>query len=207
MMRAPTAIFVFGAALTATASAGPVDDRDRQTTKVETAYAPVPKEGVFADATERTRAGVASSGDLSAQSGNPLWAVPLSALAATRDRPLFSASRRPPTPAAPAVAAPPPKAAPAAQAPPELPPLALIGTIVSPKSSIAILQNSATQAVTRVRIGEENSGWRARSVAVRSVVLEKGAQSVTLRLPEPRDGSGQEPAPNLLLTEDRRGRH
>src|ERR1700736_2657436 len=28
--------------------------------------------------------------------GNPLWSVPLSALSATQERPIFSASRRPP---------------------------------------------------------------------------------------------------------------
>src|SRR3954452_822395 len=37
-------------------------------------------------------------------SGNPLWSVPLSALRATQERPIFSASRRP---AQPAVVAPP----------------------------------------------------------------------------------------------------
>src|SRR5690349_1383979 len=31
-----------------------------------------------------------------ATSGNPLWAVPLSALTATQERPVFSVSRRPP---------------------------------------------------------------------------------------------------------------
>ncbi len=207
MMRAPIALFVLGAALTATASAGPVVDREGQTTKVETANAPVPKEGLVSDAAERARAGAPSRRDPAAPSGNPLWVTPLSALAATRDRPLFSASRRPPAPVIAAVAAPPPEAAPVAAAPQELPPLALIGTIVSPKTSIAIVKNSASQAVTRLRVGEENSGWWARSVAVRSVVLEKGTQSVTLRLPEPVDGSGDQAKPNLLLSEERRGRH
>src|ERR1700731_1377944 len=30
--------------------------------------------------------------------GNPLWGIPISALDATRERPIFSASRRPPMP-------------------------------------------------------------------------------------------------------------
>src|SRR5436305_14128512 len=55
-------------------------------------------------------------------SGNPLWAIPLSALTATRERPLFLPSRRAPAPAVagtPVVAAPPPSPAPPAQpAPP-----------------------------------------------------------------------------------------
>src|SRR5262245_13797637 len=37
--------------------------------------------------------------------GNPLWAIPMSSLPVTRERPLFLPSRRPP--AAPAVAGPP----------------------------------------------------------------------------------------------------
>src|SRR5260370_34906189 len=58
--------------------------------------------------------------------GNPLWSVPLSALAATQERPIFSASRRPAqhavvAPAEQAVAPPPPP--PAA---PDHPALALI---------------------------------------------------------------------------------
>src|SRR6202040_3268882 len=31
-----------------------------------------------------------------AESGNPLWSIPLSVLTATQERPIFSASRRPP---------------------------------------------------------------------------------------------------------------
>src|SRR5262249_59935905 len=54
------------------------------------------------------------------RAGNPLWAVPLSALTVTRDRPLFSASRRPPPPAGvappPVVRAKPPPPPPAAAA-------------------------------------------------------------------------------------------
>ena len=61
--------------------------------------------------------------------GNPLWAIPISKLSATRDRPLFSASRRPRTPT---VAAAPAPGRPTALAPPiapETPPFVLVGTI------------------------------------------------------------------------------
>ena len=40
-------------------------------------------------------------------SGNPLWAIPLRALTVTRDRPIFSPSRRPPAAAVIAAPAPP----------------------------------------------------------------------------------------------------
>ena len=68
--------------------------------------------------------------DTAAPAGNPLWAIPLNALTATRDRPLFSASRRPPPLAVGTVAPPPSRPAPAAPAPPERPPLTLMGTII-----------------------------------------------------------------------------
>jgi len=49
--------------------------------------------------------------------GNPLWGIPVSSLSVTQERPLFSASRRPPAPPAPL--APPPM--PVAEAPPRPP--------------------------------------------------------------------------------------
>jgi len=55
----------------------------------------------------------ATTGQPAAPSGNPLWAIPLSGLSATRDRPLFTPSRRAPAAAvAGPVAAAPPAAAP-----------------------------------------------------------------------------------------------
>lgn len=124
--------------------------------------------------------------------GNPLWAIPLRSLAATRDRPLFSASRRPPAPLigdapAPLAAAPMPVAV--RPADPERPPMTLIGTIVSADERIAIIINEATRTVTRLREGDEDSGsgWRMRTVLARSAIVEKGDQSVTLGFPKPGD--------------------
>src|SRR5438445_6924776 len=47
-----------------------------------------------------------------APSGNPLWGVPLKSLSASRERPIFLPSRRPPAPAVRAAYAEPPKSAP-----------------------------------------------------------------------------------------------
>ena len=132
----------------------------------------------------------APSPQKAAPRGNPLWAIPLRSLAATRDRPLFSASRRPPTPVIAAAPAPPSAAPmPVAVRPPEpeRPPMALVGTIVSANERIAIVVNEATKLVTRLREGDEDSGWRVRTVLARSAIVEKGEQSVTLGLPKPGD--------------------
>jgi hypothetical protein len=208
MMRAAAAFYLVGLALGAAASAGPIDDRDGVKAEVETAYAPIPKEGGVADAEGSAQAPGGPHRDAAAPGGNPLWRIPLSALTATRDRPLFSVSRRPPALAV-QLAPPPPQApnpAPAALAPPERPALKLIGTIVSPTTGVAMLRDPATRAVTRLREGEATSGWRLKTVKLRSVIVEKGEQSVILSLPEPLDTSGEQSSQNPLALGDRRNR-
>jgi general secretion pathway protein N len=118
-----------------------------------------------------------------------LWAVPLTGLTATRDRPLFSASRRPPVVALPA--APPPKREALAPPPPERPLLTLIGTIVSRGASLAMLQGSSAEAISRLRLGQENDGWRVRGIGLRSIMVEKGDRSVELALPRPNGAPAQ----------------
>ena len=120
--------------------------------------------------------------------GNPLWAIPLRTLSATRERPLFSPSRRPPAPVIPAAPTAPQLApAPIALAPaaPERPQMTLVGTIVGAQARYALLQDETTHVVDRVREGDIEAGWFVRTVLPRSIVVEKGAQSVTLGLPDP----------------------
>ena len=169
-------------ALAATAAAGPINDPVHPPPGVEAASAPE-RAGV-ADAAGLSGAPRAPDPGASARAGNPLWTIPLSALSVTRDRPLFSASRRPPIVDLPIVA---PAQKQEALAPPlpERPLLKLVGTIVSRKASVAMLQGANTEAISRLRIGQENEGWRVQGIGFRSIVVEKGAQSVELGLPRP----------------------
>ena len=204
MTRLPTIFFVLGLPFAGTASADPINDRYSVKAEFETAYAPAPEGDSVVVAGDPARA---SNRDAGTQGGNPLWKIPLSALTATRERPLFSASRRPPALAVQTAAPPPPQdPAPAAPAPQEGPALKLIGTIVSPATRIAVVRDSATQAVTRLRVGEGTSGWRVKTVNLRSIVVEKGEQSAILGLPEPRVASGEHPAPNSPPPRDRTSR-
>ena len=195
MMRLVTVILLLGLALAATASAAPID-RDGVKVELETAYAPVAKAGGAMDAADPARATPSSNRNEATQAGNPLWKD--SAERSHRDpRPAalfrlapFSGAGHPDH--RPARAGP----APAAPAPPERPALKLIGTILSPATSVVLLRDSATQAVTRLRVGEATSGWRVKTVSLRSVIVEKGEQSAILGLPEPRDTPGEQPAPN-----------
>jgi hypothetical protein len=128
--------------------------------------------------------------------GNPLWAIPISKLSATRDRPLFSASRRPRAPAVAAAPAPPPPPTEVKPPPPATPPYSLVGTIIGENGRIAILLDENSKTATGVREGESASGWTLRTVEPRSVVLDGSGHTVTLDLPEPTAQDNQDPAPS-----------
>lgn len=123
--------------------------------------------------------------------GNPLWAVPIESLSATRDRPLFTPSRRPPDQPV-ALAPPPPSAPPAAAAAPR-PQLALMGTVVSTAGSIGIFTDQASGQIVRLKVGDAHGGWTLRSVGPRDVVMHGSADTVTLALPAPGKGGPQPP--------------
>jgi len=116
-------------------------------------------------------------------SGNPLWAVSLTSLTETSERPLFSASRRPPVPV---VAAPPPRIEPVdvapPPAPPARPPLDLVGTVTSPSERIAIFTNTTTSDLVRLRTGDDLDGWVLRSVSRREATLQKDSETAVLSL-------------------------
>ena len=117
---------------------------------------------------------------------NPLWAIPLKELSNTRERPIFSPSRRPP---ASAVVGPPPAAAPVRVPPkpsgPQSPELSLVGTVIGEKESIAVFVEDTTKNPVRLRTGEAHKGWTLRSVQAREATLEKDRESVNLSLPQP----------------------
>jgi hypothetical protein len=124
-----------------------------------------------------------------APSGNPLWAIPLTALSGTRERPIFSSSRRPPPPAValapvvkPAAAVPKPKE-------PERPNLTLVGTIAGDHERFGIFLDQSTKAALRLRMGDDFHGWKLRSVLGREATLEKDQETVILAFPQP--GAGQ----------------
>jgi general secretion pathway protein N len=116
-------------------------------------------------------------------SGNPLWAISLKQLSATRDRPIFSPSRRPPPAAVPvtAVASPPVQA----PKPPERPQLSLVGTIMSGDDGFAIFVDQTTKTPLRIRIGAAHQGWMLRQIEARSATLQNGEEVAVLTFPEP----------------------
>jgi general secretion pathway protein N len=124
-----------------------------------------------------------------ALSDNPLWGIPLTQLPVTRDRPIFSSSRRPPPPAVAPAAVPKVVAVPKPTEP-ERPQLSLLGTIVSDDEGFGIFLDQSTKVVLRLKVDEDYQGWKLRSVQGREATLEKDQQVVTLPLPQPGAGQG-----------------
>jgi hypothetical protein len=120
--------------------------------------------------------------------GNPLWAVPLAALSATSERPIFTPARRPPRPQAtetPATSTPQ-----RTQTTPDKPALSLLGTVTEADGAggIGIFIDDATNRAMRLKAGEQFDGWALRRVQRGSVVMEKNGTRVTLVL-APRDSA------------------
>jgi len=116
-------------------------------------------------------------------SGNPLWGVPLRNLSATRDRPIFTPSRRPPAP--PAVVATYTEPAKTKAPEPDRPALSLVGTVSGTSEGFAVFTNDATRETVRLRTGEGFEGWILLSVQVRQAVLEKNRKTAVFELPLP----------------------
>jgi hypothetical protein len=127
-----------------------------------------------------------------APGGNPLWGVPIDKLTATRERPLFTASRRPPVP--PATPKPPAEAPPPPPAEPERPQLTAVGTVTGEPQNVAVVQDQTTKSLLRLHVGEAVSGWFLRSIDTRSVTVKKNGEAVTLALPAPGSAPAKPPA-------------
>jgi hypothetical protein len=118
-----------------------------------------------------------------AQSANPLWAIPLAQLSATRERPIFSPSRRPPPSAAAETSI--VKAPAVRKKEPEAPQLALVGTITSEEEGFGIFLDQSTKGALRLKVGEDYQGWKLRAIRGREVTMEKDQQAAVLTLPQP----------------------
>jgi hypothetical protein len=117
-------------------------------------------------------------------SANPLWGTSVKQFSVTRERPIFLPSRRPPAPPPSAITvakvASPPK-----PKEPEQPQLSLVGTISGDDAKFGIFIDQATNAVVRLKLGEDFQGWQLRSVQGRGVAFEKNQQSFVVSLPQP----------------------
>jgi len=144
-----------------------------------------PRPQVQAQAPATPTAGLAS----------PLAVHSLDRLSATRERPLFSPSRRAPAPPPPPPPRPPPP-------PPEPPNVTLVGIVMDAGEARAIVQPGPTNEVRRVRIGDEIGGWKVAQIESRRLVLKLDSRQATFsmfsghRNPAPR--AAARPAPRAV---------
>jgi hypothetical protein len=117
--------------------------------------------------------------------GNPLWRIPIDSLSATRERPLFSVSRRPPPPPSAPPAPPATNAVSSAPTKPERPPLTLQGTAIGKPRDIALVLDEVAKSSVNLRVGEAVQGWYLRSVDHNAVTLGKDDRIVIIALPAP----------------------
>jgi general secretion pathway protein N len=190
MMSFRTAIFVGALLFVLGAAAAPA----AVSTGID-APADIPIGSITTDDPEPSKAALPRDGTLQkprerepALPGNPLWAIPLKDLTATRERPIFSPSRRPPTPAV--IAAPAaPVVAPPRPAEPSRPQLTLVGTIIGTQRGFGIFQDQGGNKALRLQTGEVHEGWVLREVHARATVFQKNDVKVTLELPAQTSGA------------------
>jgi hypothetical protein len=107
---------------------------------------------------------------------NPLQEQLLGQLSTTRDRPLFSPSRRPPAPPPPPV-----ERVEVAAAPPPPPDVTLFGIVVDGEGARAIVR-SGTAKIARVQIGDDIGGWKVSQIEGRRLVLSLDGRLATFTL-------------------------
>ena len=116
-------------------------------------------------------------------SGHPLWRLPLGELTGTRERPIFSATRRaPPAPETP----PPPALVSAPGKEITRPPLSLLGAIAADEAGIAIFLDEITRRTVRLKVGEGYAGWTLQLVKAREATLIRDQYTAIVALPPPR---------------------
>jgi hypothetical protein len=148
------------------------------------AVAPAPAEPVTT-----VRVAAPPAAPVRTPSANPLWGISLTQLSGTRDRPIFSPSRRPPPAAVaaePAVVRPPPR-----KKEIEPPQLALVGTIASGDEGFGIFIDQSTKAALRLKVGGDFQGWKLLTIRGREVTMGKDERSAVLTLPQPGGQDGE----------------
>jgi hypothetical protein len=105
---------------------------------------------------------------------SPLAAQPLERLSNTRDRPLFSPTRRPPPPPPVVAVAPPP--------PPPPPDVALLGVVMDGEDARAVVRAGPAAKILRVGIGDDIGGWKVGQIEARQLVLLLDGRTATFTM-------------------------
>jgi len=144
-------------------------------------------------AVERARAADTPAAALA----NPLAVHALDQLTVTRERPLFSPSRRPPPPP------PAPVAAPRVEPKPIDPPaIVLLGIVSEDGEARAVLRNGTSSKVVRARMGDVVESWTVTLIEARRLVLSHDDRTASYALftgNPAKSGAGRAPTPEVAV--------
>ena len=122
---------------------------------------------------------IACARNADAQDAAPIWKVPFEALSNSLERPLFSRTRRPP----PQVKRATDGSGPTSEAGEKGPGLDMIGFMIGPDGlAIAVLRETSTQMVKRLRMGDAANGWEVVAIERREVTLRLKDSKITVRM-------------------------
>ena len=105
---------------------------------------------------------------------SPLAAQLLERMSNTRDRPLFSPTRRPPAPPPVVAVAPPPPLPP--------PDVALLGVVMDGEDARAVVRAGPAAKILRVGIGDDIGGWKVGQIEARQLVLLLDGRTATFMM-------------------------
>ncbi|PWB82845.1 MAG: hypothetical protein C3F11_09765 [Methylocystaceae bacterium] len=120
---------------------------------------------------------------------NPMARLPLERFSETRQRPLFSATRRPP-PLEPVAV----RRDPEPPSQPEPPSLMLVGVLIGGQAPRALVRSGPADKVRNVEIGDDVGGWRVVEIAPRRVVLARDTRTSSIALFEAKNRPAKAPA-------------
>jgi hypothetical protein len=106
--------------------------------------------------------------------GSPVAALSLERFSATRERPLFSPTRRPPPP--------PPVPVVSLASPPPPPKVTLLGTVMDAGEARALVNLESANKMLRLRIGDNIEGWKVTQIETRRLVLSREDRSAIFTL-------------------------
>jgi hypothetical protein len=129
---------------------------------------------------------------------SPLAAQPLDRLSATRERPLFSPTRRPPPPPPPVVVAPEPP-----PPPPPPPDVALFGIVMDGDEAHAVVRAGPAAKIMNVRVGDDIGGWKVAQIEGRQLVLSLDDRIATFMMFTGNSANGAPPIDRQTQSADR----
>ena len=140
----------------------------------------------------------AEGGEGGAAFPSPLAAQSLDGLSATRERPLFSPTRRRPPPPPPVVFAPEPP-----PPPPPPPDVALFGIVMDGDEAHAVVRAGPAAKIMRVRVGDDIGGWKVAQIEGRQLVLSLDDRIATFMMFTGNSANGAPPIDRETQSADR----